>query len=86
MVVDNQSNKPVEKVLTLFLCKTIDLLGMMTHSENALPARNRVGADDGMDRFQIVSDVLRGTSWCCVQFEIILLRALVEDGLRVGSG
>lgn len=86
MVVDNQSIEPAENVLALFLRKTVDLLGMMAYSKNTLPARNRVGADDGMDRLQIISDVLWSTSWCGVQFEIVLLRALIKDGLCVGSG
>jgi hypothetical protein len=56
----------------------------MTESKNALPARNGVGAYDGMDGFENFADVFGGAAGFGIDLEAVLLGCFVEFRLCVG--
>lgn len=85
MVLDNKIHKPVEKMGTFFLGNIVDLLNMCSHGKNTLPARHRVGPDDGMFSAQLFADVLGCASWTKVNLEVIVLSYFVKARLGVGS-
>lgn len=56
---------------------------MVTDGEDALPPGDRVGAHHRVNSSETVADVLGTTTRGCVQLELIVLGALVEEGLRI---
>lgn len=64
MILNNQPNKPVEKMPALILRQSINLLRMMPNCKNALPARNGISPDNWMDGSKLVSHILgRAYPW-----------------------
>ena len=49
VVFDDQTHKPIQQSPAFLLRQPVDALDMMPHSEDRLPARDRVRANDGMD-------------------------------------
>ena len=83
MILHDEIGEPVEEMLRLFLGKPVDLLYVVTDGEDTLPAANGVGADDRMDRFEDVTDVLGRAAFIAVQLETIAFGSLSESRLSV---
>lgn len=84
VVLDDELDEPVEEVLRLGLAQPVDLLDVVAHGEDALPARHGVRADDGVDRLEELAHVLGGAPLGAVQLEAVALSRLVEARLGVG--
>lgn len=83
VVVDNQTDEPLQQVVTLFFGQSINLADVVTDGEDTLPAGHGVGADDRVDGRQVVADVVGAASRFGVQLKLVVLGALVEGGLRI---
>jgi len=83
MVVDNQPHKPIQKALALRVGQRVDALHVVGHREHAAPARDRVRADHGVRRAQLLADVLGRAAHAAVQRKVVVGRRLVEARLRV---
>lgn len=80
MIFNNQPNKPIKKMSALFLSQPINRLDMVSNSENALPARNRISANTRADCSQLSPDILRGSSGDTLELEIVALCLLDKSG------
>lgn len=45
MVLDDQTNEPVNKMSTFLISNTVDLLSKISNSKNTLPAGDWISAD-----------------------------------------
>lgn len=86
VVIDEQSHEPCEESLTLLLSHVVNLGNVLAECEDGLPARDGVGADDGVDGFEELADVLRSTALSSEELEAVFLGGLVEARLGVGGG
>lgn len=86
VVIDEQSHEPCEESLTLLLSHVVNLGNVMAECEDGLPARDGVGADDGVDGFEELADILGSTALSSEELEAVLLGGLVEARLGVGGG
>ena len=62
------------------------MLHVVTNCEDGFPARDRVGADHGVNGGKFFAGIVRGATGGSVEFEIIVLGGFVELGLCVGGG
>lgn len=85
MVLDNQSNKPVEKTLALRCSEAVYCLAMMPDSIQTLPSRHGVSPYNGVDSFQASSNVLGSTPRPGMQFVIVLLGAILKNRLSISG-
>jgi hypothetical protein len=83
VVVDNQADKPLFQVVTLFLRQPINLADVVADGEDTLPAGHGVRANDRVDGRQLVADILGAAPRLGVKLKLVFLGALVEDGLRI---
>ena len=58
---------------------------MVTDRKDGFPACDWIGADDGVDGGEFFTNVVRGAARAEVDFEVVIFRRRVEDGLGVGS-
>jgi hypothetical protein len=86
MVFHNQLHEPLQQVLALGLADLVDPLRMVADGEDALPSRDRVGADHRVHGFEVRADVERVAAFGRIELEVVLGGGFVEDGLRVGGG
>jgi hypothetical protein len=86
VVIDEQSHEPCEKSLALELAHVVHLAYVLADGKDGLPARDGVGADDGVDGLEELADVLGGAAGLGVELEAVPLGGLVEAGLCVGGG
>lgn len=59
---------------------------MVANCEDRFPARDGVGADNGVDGGEFFADVVGGAAGVGIEFEVAFFGCLVEFGLRVGGG
>lgn len=69
VVLSNGIIEPLEQVLALFLSDSVDVANMGADREDALPASDRVGADDGVDGLQLTADILGRTTGLLIELE-----------------
>lgn len=78
--------EPLEKIVALLLGHIVDVTNVSSNGENALPAGDGVGSDNGVNGFQFTSYVLWGSSLRVVELETITLRCLAEVWLLERGG
>lgn len=83
MVLDNETDKPIQEVLGLVLRETVDMLDMVAHGEHGLPASHRVGAHYRVDGLEDLTDILGGAARRGKQLEAVLVGCCVEVWLGV---
>lgn len=83
MVVDDEAHEPLEEVLGLVFGEPVDLGDVVADAEDALPARDGVGADQRVDGLEDLADVLGRAALGGVDLEVVLVSCLVEAGLGV---
>lgn len=83
MVLDNQTDEPVQEVLRLVVRETVDVFHVVTHGEHRLPAGDRVGPHNRVNSLEHVADVLGSTACGSEELEVVLLRCCVEIWLGV---
>lgn len=69
MVFVDQVEEPGQKLGTLLTRQAVDVFHMPSNGEYALPSRDRVGADDGMNGFELAANVFWRASLFVVQLE-----------------
>lgn len=62
------------------------MFDMAANREDALPARDWIGAHDGMDSLQLATDVLGRTPRLVVELKPCVFRHLPEERLLKGGG
>lgn len=82
MVLIYQLQEPVKQFPALLLAETINVLDMPSDREYTLPAGDRVGTDDGMDSFELWTNILRRTPFFGVELEVAALSDVFEPRLR----
>jgi hypothetical protein len=85
MILRDQPDKIIEQISALLRSEPIDLLDVMSDSENALPTGDGVGPDNGMDCAQLSADILWGTSRSRMDFKVIGTCDLIKLWLGIGS-
>jgi hypothetical protein len=85
LTLDYQLREPSQEMLALILGHLIDALRMVAYGVYAFPASHRVRPDNWMDGGEVCADILRSTTLGTVKLVAVLLCALVEDRLCVGS-
>ena len=85
MVLNNQLNKPVEKVFALGFRKTIDALDMVPDSKDRFPATDWVCANYGMLCNQFGAHVLWRSSRLVIKLKSITFGGFSEPRLGIGS-
>ena len=78
VVLHNQLNKPIQKVLALLLAQAMNALHVVADGEDGLPARDRVGADDGVHGVERLADVFGGAARRRVDGEVVALSGVGE--------
>lgn len=68
----------------LALSQAIDVLNVVTDSEDCLPAGDRVSADNGMLGRELAANVERVAALFFVELEFVVFGGLGEEGLGVG--
>jgi hypothetical protein len=86
MVINNQSQEPVQQSLALAFCDPVDVLHVVAESEDRLPPRDGIGADYGMHGDKLFADVFGSAALLRVDLESVLCCSFVEFGLGVGGG
>lgn len=86
VILHDQLHEPLEEVLALRLAHLIDALGVVADGEDALPARDGIGANDRVHGFEVGADVERVAALGGVELEVVLGGGFVEEGLCVGGG
>jgi hypothetical protein len=85
MIFRHQRDEPVKRSLALLLCELVDACHMVAEREDRLPTRDGVGADDRVDGFEYVADILGGAAWLAVELKAVFFGAGGEAGLGVGG-
>jgi hypothetical protein len=57
VILDNQSQKPLQKGMALHLRNIVDTLDMRPNGKYTVPSRDRIGPDDWMNKLEICSNV-----------------------------
>jgi hypothetical protein len=57
---------------------------MAADREDTLPSSNRIGTDNGMNRFELAANILWGATGLVVELESCLVRHLLKEGLLKG--
>lgn len=83
MILHNQADEPVQEVLGLVFREAVNVLDVVAHGEDRLPAGHGVGAHDGVDSLKYFSDVLGSSTRRSEEFEVVLLGCCVEVWLGV---
>lgn len=86
MVINYKPHEPVKQRAALLLRQAVDALHVVADGEDALPAGDGVGADDGVRGGKVGADVLRGAAGFRVELEAVVGRGGVEEWLGVGGG
>lgn len=82
VVLVDQVEEPLQEMVALLLCHSVDVPHMPSDGEDALPPGDRVGADDRVDRLEVESDVL----WCATGLAVELEPTFLGDFLEVWLG
>ena len=86
MVLVDQIQEPTQELGALLLGQTVDMLDMAANREDALPARDGIGAHDGVDGLQLATDVLGRAPRFVVELKPCVFRHLTEKRLLKGGG
>jgi hypothetical protein len=70
MILDNQSQKPLQKSMALHLSNIVDTLNMTPNGKYTIPSGHRIGPDNWMNRLEICSNVLWRSSFACIELEV----------------
>jgi hypothetical protein len=81
VVLVNEIQEPGKELGALFLRQAVDVLDVSADREDALPAGDRVGANDGMDSLELGADVLCCAARLVVQLEPSCLGHFLETWL-----
>lgn len=85
VVVDQQLGEPLQQRLGLELGHVVDVRQVAADGEDGLPARDRVGAHDGVDGGQLLAHVEGRAAGLVVDLEVAALGGGDEAGLRKGG-
>lgn len=86
VVLVNKVQEPLQEVVALCLCHSVDMLNMVADRVNTLPPGNWVCSNDRMDCPQFRADVFWRTTWLVVQLEPSLLGQQAKEILLIGNG
>jgi hypothetical protein len=84
VVVIDQIQEPLEQVLALLLCDTVDVRDVSANGEDALPSRDGVGSHDWVDGLEVAADILRGATRLFIELEALAIGNVAEAGLLKG--
>jgi len=85
VVLIDKVQEPGQQLGAFFVSQAVDVLDVPSDGEDALPARNRIGAHDGVDGLEVGSDVLGGATGLVVEPEAGSLGDLAEARLLKGG-
>jgi hypothetical protein len=86
MVSRHDLEEPFEKIVALLFGHIVDVADVSSNGENALPACDGVGSDNGVNGFQFTSYILWRSSLRVVEFEAVPLRCLAKVWLLERDG
>lgn len=86
MILNNELQKRFQQRSTLLRFEPIDLLRVDADGIDRLPARDGIGADDGVDGREVGADVLGGAAGAFEEGEAAFRCDGVELGLGEGAG
>lgn len=82
MVLDDEVDKPIEKMAALGLAEPMDAFDVLTNSKNRFPSGHGVRAYDRVNSFEHLAYIFRGAAFRAVDPKAILFGGLIE--LRLG--
>ena len=85
MVLVDQIQEPLQKLLALLFRDPIDVFHVPANREDALPPSDRVSTHHWMDSLENAANVLRRTTLLVVEAETVLLSRLLEVWLLKGD-
>lgn len=88
MILFEQCFEPAEEEITLLLGEVVDMADVLSYSEQRLPTRHGVRANNRVDGTEDTPDILGRSARSFVDFETVASGGLVEMRLlkRAGEG